>query len=108
MIDTRARLFFYTELQRHVRLRVWIGGLRGFDLSDTHDRAFRVAANILMFCFLIFCDISRRVCDTGVRCLRSRHSHLQALSGQLICGASRWPHFLELVPDVIRTVEELH
>jgi hypothetical protein len=30
------------------------------------------------------------------------------LSGQLICGTDRWPHFLELAPNVSRTVEELH
>ena len=50
VIDTRARLFFYADLQRHVLLRVWIRGLNGFDFSDTHDRAFRVAANISVFC----------------------------------------------------------
>ena len=102
VIDGRTWLFFYADLHCQIRRCVWIGRLGSFDLSNAHDRAFRIATNILMF---LFRGTSRRVCDVGLRLPSSRYPQLQALVGHLICGAGRRPYFLNFAPRVIRTVE---
>ena len=50
VINGRAGLFFYTDLQCQVLLGIGIGCFRGFYLTDSHYGAVPIAADILMWC----------------------------------------------------------
>ena len=47
VINGCAGLFLYTDLKSHVLLGIGVGCFRGFDLTNSHHRAFPVAADIL-------------------------------------------------------------